>query len=506
MSNSKSIQKELKVRVMTCTSCEIKIENKLKKIAGINSVKASFSKATVTVTYDPSIIDLDRIIAVIEKLDYKVVKSSNVQAIIKQEQTKKNENMPIMQLLGMLVIIIAGYMILSRTGIINSIPLVTQDMGFGILFVVGMLTSIHCVAMCGGINLSQCVSCKVDTGEGSKLAKFKPSMMYNTGRVVSYTILGGIFGTFGSLISVTAMAKGIITVLAGVIMVIMGLNMLNIFPGLRKFNPRMPKIFANKIHNNNGEHRPFYVGLLNGLMPCGPLQAMQIYALGTGSFIAGAGAMFFFSIGTVPLMFGFGAISSLLNRKFTYKMMKVSAILVMVLGVIMLNRGFNISGLNMFKNVAYAQAGSGNIAIIEGNVQSVTTKLESGSYTPFTVQKGIPVRWTITAEASQINGCNGTITIPSYGVSKTLEPGDNIIEFTPTSEGNVLYTCSMGMIKSNITVVSNIAEETSKVTQQADSTNPQNNESTDQQGAVVGSGGCCSTPPAASSGGGGCCG
>jgi len=81
--------------------------------------------------------------------------------------------------------------------------------------------------------------------------------------------------------------------------------MLNIFPVLRKITPRMPKIFGRKISNAKNKG-PLLVGLLNGFMPCGPLQAMQLYALGTGSFIAGATSMFMFSLGTVPLMFGLG--------------------------------------------------------------------------------------------------------------------------------------------------------------------------------------------------------
>ena len=105
---------------------------------------------------------------------------------------------------------------------------------------------------------------------------------------------------------------GIFAILSGVFMVIMGLNMLNVIPWLKKINPHMPKIFGRKIQGSKGKHGPFIVGLLNGLMPCGPLQAMQLYALGTGSFLMGAASMFVFSLGTVPLMFGFGALSSLL--------------------------------------------------------------------------------------------------------------------------------------------------------------------------------------------------
>jgi sulfite exporter TauE/SafE len=341
--------------------------------------------------------------------------------------------------------------------------------------------------MCGGINLSQCVSYKNDEGDTSRLSKLKPSLMYNMGRVVSYTVLGGIVGALGSVVSFSGTAKGIVSIASGVFMVIMGLNMLNIFPWLRKFNPRMPKIFGNKVHNNNGKHGPFFVGLLNGLMPCGPLQAMQIYALGTGSVFGGAVSMLFFSLGTLPLMFGFGAISSFLSGKFTHKMMKVSAVLVMVLGIVMLNRGLNLSGVNL--SAVYASSASGNVAKIEGGAQVVTTKLESGRYTPFIVQKGIPVKWTIKAAADNLNGCNETVTIPKYGISVKLVPGDNLIEFTPDEEGNIAYTCWMGMISSNIKVVSDISKVSESDIAQID-------DSSSAAGGAGGAGGCCgATPP-----------
>ncbi|OPZ85902.1 MAG: hypothetical protein BWY74_03785 [Firmicutes bacterium ADurb.Bin419] len=179
---------------------------------------------------------------------------------------------------------------------------------------------------------------------------------------------------------------------------------------------------------------------------------MQIYALGTGSFFAGAASMFFFSIGTVPLMFGFGALSSFLSRKFNHKMMKVSAILVIVLGIMMAGRGFNLSGIN----ISFANSGAGSIATIEDGVQRVTTEMKSGSYAPIVVQKGIPVIWTIKADEGELNGCNNPVTIPKYNVVKELIPGVNVIEFTPEETGNITYTCWMGMIYGNIKVVDNI--------------------------------------------------
>ncbi|NLE24030.1 MAG: heavy metal transporter, partial [Clostridiaceae bacterium] len=191
-----------------------------------------------------------------------------------------------------------------------------------------------------------------------------------------------------------------------------------------------------------------------GLMPCGPLQAMQIYALGTGNFAAGALSMFLFSMGTVPLMFGFGAVSSILSGKFTHKMMKVGAMLVIVLGLLMLNRGLNLSGLGIVPSSA--QAADSSIARIKDGVQYVSTDLEPGGYSPITVQKGIPVKWTIRVEKGDLNGCNNPITIPRYNKLEKLKIGDNLIEFTPEEEGDIIYTCWMGMISSNIKVVDDI--------------------------------------------------
>lgn len=452
------VRKVLKIDGMTCTSCEMRIENRLRKAEGILEVKVSYAAGTAKIGYDPSVISLGRIIEIIEKLDYKVVNSPNKNGA-NGKQAQSSEKMPINQLLGIGIIILAGYLILKNTIGFNFIPAVSQDMGLGILFLVGMVTSIHCVAMCGGINLSQTVSYQFSDQEQSKLAKLKPSLMYNAGRVISYTVLGGIVGALGSVVSFSGTAKGIVSIIAGVFMVVMGLNMLNIFPWLRRFMPHMPKVLVRKFHAS-GKHGPFIVGLFNGLMPCGPLQAMQIYALGTGSAVKGALSLLVFSLGTVPLMFGFGAISSFLSGKFTHKMMKVSATLVMVLGIVMLNRGFSLSGISILSPITAKAAGSGSMATIKGGEQQVTTQLQSGSYTPITVQQGVPVKWTIKADSSAINGCNGIVTIPQYNISKQLQPGDNEIDFTPDKTGTIPYTCSMGMISSTISVVEDVTKAT----------------------------------------------
>ena len=440
---------------MTCVNCESTIENALCKTNGIVNVKVSYSTSKATFTYDANVLDLAAIVQVIESHDYQVRR--------KAPSPESNIN----QVLGIGIILVALFMIVNQLGgfnIFNAFPQAEAGMGYGVLFVIGLLTSIHCVAMCGGINISQCVPNQSMSASGDrKLANLRPSILYNAGRVISYTIVGGLVGALGSVVSFSGKAKGIVAILAGVFMVIMGLNMLNIFPWLRRFNPRMPKIFARKINEQKAgpKNSPLYIGLLNGLMPCGPLQAMQLYALSTGSPLKGAFSMFLFSLGTVPLMFGLGALSSLLSKRFTQKMMQVSAMLVIILGVVMFQNGIGVSGLVLpspFMNRSVStenRSTKSTVPLVEGGVQIVTTKLTSGQYQPITVMAGIPVRWTIQAAQGTINGCNNRLQIPEYKIEKKLVVGDNMIEFTPTKTGTIPYSCWMGMIRSKITVIEN---------------------------------------------------
>lgn len=458
--SSKAIVTTLYIDNMTCVNCEATIEHALTGITGIEKVKASYSLGTVIVTYNPDEIELRNIEELVEEHDYHVKREiGNNSETETKEETKKS--MDITNIIGAAIIMFTIYMIVKRFGLMNmfnAFPIAKEGMGYGMLFVIGLLTSVHCVAMCGGICMTQCASKEEDQLKPSKFATIRPSLLYNLGRVISYTVIGGLVGALGSVVSFSGMMKGIVQILAGVFMVIMGLNMLQVFPWLRKLNPRMPKIFAKKIYKQRAKNNsPLLVGLLNGLMPCGPLQAMQLYALSTGDPFKGAFSMFLFSVGTFPLMFAFGALSSFLNKKFTGKMMKASAVLVLILGIFMFNSGAVLSGfiLPLFPSAA-STSSEANIATMKDGIQTVTTGLNPGRYEPIVVQKGVPVKWIIQAEKSDINGCNNSIVVPKFNIQQDLSIGDTVIEFTPASSGTFPFSCWMGMIRSKITVVDDL--------------------------------------------------
>ena len=432
----------IKVYDMTCTSCEGRVEKALKKVNGVVNAMASYSDQQVTVEYDSEICNNEQLKEAIKKAGY----------------TTKNLNN--IKFAGFFVVVAAILLIGNSTaGFDMSSAL--NNASYMVLFIVGMLTSIHCVGMCGGIMLTQSILKE----EKSKFQTLMPAILYNAGRVTSYTIIGGIVGALGSVLSLSLNVKAGLQIFAGIFMVIMGLNMAG-FSIFRKLNIKLP---WSSCSIKKKPKTPFLVGILNGLMPCGPLQTMQLYALGTGSAINGALSMFVFSLGTVPLMLGFGAISGFLSKGYTKQLLKFSGFLVIILGIIMGNRGLALAGvgvpsINTLAQGTSASAAQTNIAkpTIEDGVQIINMTADNKGYTPnvFYVQKGMPVKWIITG--SQLNSCNNAVVIPSLNIQKTLKSGENIIEFTPDDK-DINFSCWMGMIRGVIKVTDNLdSVDTSK--------------------------------------------
>lgn len=466
---------------MTCSACERRIEKALGAIPEVRSVTASLHGGKVSIEYDEGRTSVDAFKKAIEEAGYSVRGRGNASTLIA---------------LGIGVVLVAAYSLASAAGIFNNLPKVDVNLGYGMLFVVGLLTSVHCVAMCGGIALSQSIGpAGIPAKEiqpPSAFARIRPGLLYNLGRLASYTIIGGIVGGIGSAFSFSPYLKGGIAAAAGLFMVLFGLRMLGLLAKLPKVKLLPPGIRAG-IAKATGAFRakgPLAVGFLNGFMPCGPLQTMQLYALGTGSIIGGALSMLVFSAGTIPLLLLFGLAATVLPRRFVPMMVKASAVLVMFLGVMTVGRAAAIAGIALpslgnpvsqglvqkagidgalvvpvngsgaGNNASGAAAGSPGIAVaaLDGDIQTITTEFKDGYYVPFVVKAGVPLRWTIRVTADELNGCNNPVTVPAYGIQKTLVPGDNVIEFTPKQEGTIGYTCWMGMISSRIVAVKDLGD------------------------------------------------
>lgn len=425
------------IRDMHCTACEGRIEKALKQLNGVTEVKASYASNTVSVEYDGTRCHWDEINNAIMNLGYQIEGETGSATKIKS-------------IIGMLSIFLAILLLGQFTGGFDMSTKLRGEVTYFILFMIGVFTSLHCVGMCGGIMMSQTITA---AGEDKSVA-FLPALSYNSGRLVGYTALGGVFGAVGSVISLSIGFMSGVAIFAGICMILMGINM----SGIAVFRGYMTiswPVYSPAIKSRT----PFVVGFFNALMPCGPLQTMQLYALGTGSALAGATAMFIFAIGTVPLMLSFGTLTSMMSKNFTKRIMKCSGVFVIILGIIMANRGLAIAGFQTPFSNYLTQTNNGISmaakAEINTGVQTIRMTANNQGYVPnvLYVQKNMPVRWIISGE--QINSCNNQIIIPALNSKKKLITGENIIEFTPQGE-DLKFSCWMGMISGMIKVVDDI--------------------------------------------------
>ena len=294
-----------------------------------------------------------------------------------------------------------------------------------------------------------------------------PVMLFVLGRLASYGLLGGVIGLIGNALSPSPLVTGTITIIAALYMLIMGLDMLHLAPHwLKSMMPHMPKMFAHKaIRIEEKEHPlvPFFLGGATFFLPCGFTQALQLYALTTGSFTTSALLLFAFALGTAPALLALGWASSSLKGKFGKFFFQFSGALVIMLGLWNVQNGFTIIGLPLSaQSISHffasgSEAGSAldpNVSF-DGREQTVRMTVNGYGYTPnrFTLRQGVPTRWIVDAQSS--SGCLSVLQAPSLGIRKLLARGDNVIEFTPTQTGTIPFSCSMGMFRGEMNVVPN---------------------------------------------------
>ncbi len=213
----------------------------------------------------------------------------------------------------------------------------------------GMLGSLHCVGMCGPLALS--VPVKNDTVK----ARIYGSLLYNMGRVVTYSFFGGIIGVFGQTLSLIGFQQWL-SIIAGLLILVFFIfnkkgsqKQRDLFPGFyEKINTQLSKLYFQKSRSS-----VFFIGMLNGLLPCGFVYFAITGALATGSLPKSIVFMAAFGMGTLPLMWSlvfFGRyfsanLSRNIRKAYPYLMMTTAFLLIirgMGLGIPYLSPAFEI--------------------------------------------------------------------------------------------------------------------------------------------------------------------
>ncbi len=342
------------------------------------------------------------------------------------------------------------------------------------MLITGLLTSAHCVMMCGNMVLSYAVK---GNEEGPLARRMRPHLAYHAAKIFSYALVGLALGSIGVFISQDA--RSWVSVLAGVFMVLLGLNMTGRFPMLRHIEPRPPRFLMTALsklrrkaaddesHGESTLATPLTFGLMTGLMPCGPLIAAQLAAAGAGSPINGSLAMLGFGLGTAPLMLGYGAFASFLGTRLKKYMAVAAAIVIIVLGLVMLNRGATALGSPVtFNTIKQTVVGSGSVAFDESaftvgadGVIEIPLVIENVQFQPQTlaIPADKPVR--LIVDRRENNLCSDQLFIPSLGIQAPLTAfGTTVIDLPASKAGSFQMTCQMGMMSGVLQVGAGAAQ------------------------------------------------
>ncbi len=227
-----------------------------------------------------------------------------------------------------------------------------------LMFTTGLLGSAHCVGMCGGFVLMY--SMELSGGGTASDVRMIPSaapaaahLMYNAGRVLTYSIVGGFMGYAGSFVEAAGRIRGVqgsALLVAGVFMVVMGFNLLGIIgrPDMMESAAVSESgLFRRAFRRLLGMKSPvavFPLGLMLGLVPCGLSYTMEIKAASSGGFWQGFSLMAAFGLGTAPALAGLGFVSAALAARLRERIYKAAAVLVTLMGVQALLRGMAFNG------------------------------------------------------------------------------------------------------------------------------------------------------------------
>jgi sulfite exporter TauE/SafE len=334
-----------------------------------------------------------------------------------------------------------------------------------VIFVTGLTVGgLTCLAVQGGLLASVIATREEELTKNRKWHAIYATGAFLVTKLIAYTILGFILGSFGGAINIGGRVQTVMQLIAGIYMVIVALNLLNIHPIFRYAIIQPPR-FLTKLVRNQSKSKDIYAPALLGAMtifiPCGTTIAMETLAISSASGVSGALIMVAFILGTIPLFFGIGFLTSILGDAFRTKFFKLAAVLVIFLGITSINGALvafgspiSLNSVSKTFNSLFSQQESGPRMSVVTNQNPQITITASGYYPNLIrVRKGQPV--TITLIGKDAYSCASAFRIPSLGLGVNLKSANDVqkITFTPTKTGEIPFTCSMGMYTGIIEVL-----------------------------------------------------
>lgn len=202
----------------------------------------------------------------------------------------------------------------------------------------GVISSLHCIGMCGPIALA------IPLKRDSKIKILSGVLQYNFGRVLMYTILGFLVGFIGLGIQLIGILQ-IISIISGIGILLFAWRE-NIASNFNLSFEIKGTLFSipmfKKIMKSNNSFKLIFLGIINGLLPCAMIYTALINAINTGNPLLASLSMFYFGLGTVPMMLFIGFYARKISNRFQSKIKTILPILLSIVGILIILRGLNL--------------------------------------------------------------------------------------------------------------------------------------------------------------------
>jgi len=452
-----SIFTTVPVAGMTCRSCEVRIQKQVGRLPNVKRVTASAVHGRV---------EIESAAPVPAASVEKAIRAAGYE-IGRTPWLASDPNVWLTAVAG--IALVFALAVLAQVTGLADLASGAGDLGQGGLVVallLGLAAGVStCMALVGGLVLALSASFqarRAATGapDGGLGAQMRPALVFMAGRIIGYGVLGAALGAVGASVTMPPQVTAALMIAVAVVMTILGTRLTGLSPRIATWSPTLPMGLGRRLGLGDGggaysDTRAALLGAASFFLPCGFTQAVQIYALSTGSALFAGAIMAVFAIGTAPGLLALAGLPVVVPSTMRPTLLRLVGVVVIGFAFINASAGIRLSGVTLpsFGVEAAAAAPLPASGPAADGTQALTTFQDGDGYRPgnVSIYAGLPTRWTI--ESSTTATCAALLVVPDLGIQVRLHEGSNTIDLPALQPGTLAYSCAMGMYGGRITVV-----------------------------------------------------
>ncbi len=274
-------------------------------------------------------------------------------------------------LIGFLLLLVASvYILLEALGLLPGTFAIPDNLGFGFAFLIGLIASVStCMAVAGGLMLAIAARYNETHPGLTPAQRLRPQLYFNIGRVISYTGFGALIGLLGASLALSPVFNALLVLVASLVMVVLGLQMLRLLPVLGLFRAVAPKALTGRIPAMSGGNTAgaaFGLGAATFFLPCGLPQALQLYVLAQGNAGKGADHAGFFVGHAARVAVAVGGLQ-LRHRGRAARFIQAAGVAVVIAGLFSLHGAWTLGRVAGIVPGTAEPAAVDTLAVVDGN-------------------------------------------------------------------------------------------------------------------------------------------